>query len=521
MQRYKRFFNTAGVIDPKEHYFLPHRLDWDQLEQFIERNYYFVIRAPRQSGKTIEIIEFVRHLNEKGQYRALYLSVESAQVAIDDVKLAVQLILEQFNRQIRLFLPSEKKAISYLEETLNKKEYEESGVYAFLRYWAEVNPKKPLVICFDGFNLLTGDSLIALLAQIRTGYTNRPEHFPQTICFVGVRGPKNYKKRTKEQEDFEVFYSPFNIIAESVELPDFSLEDIKTLYGQHTEDTGQIFADEAIAYAFEQTQGQPWLVNALAYQACFRDVQDHSIPITKEVLEKAREALINRCDTHLDGLLDRLNEPRVRDVIDALISGGGENQNFQMDDLQYVRDLGLISPKRICIVNPIYQEIIPRALAYTKQESINQELSWYQKKDGSLDVPSLLEAFTQFYRENSEVWLEEFAFKESGPHLFFLAFLQRIIDEGGTIQREYGLGTKRVDLLIVWKKQKIVIELKVKRQEADVVKGLTQAAEYMDKSGATEGYLVVFDRNAKKSWEEKISRHSEKVQGKTIEVFGM
>ncbi|MES2199117.1 MAG: hypothetical protein V4489_02995 [Chlamydiota bacterium] len=84
-------------------------------------------------------------------------------------------------------------------------------------------------------------------------------------------------------------------------LPDFSLEDIKNLYRhrQHTQETGQAFTEEAMEYAFTQTQGQPWLVNALVYQACFRDVQDRSIPITKEVLEKAREALIKRCDTQL------------------------------------------------------------------------------------------------------------------------------------------------------------------------------------------------------------------------------
>lgn len=222
----------------------------------------------------------------------------------------------------------------------------------------------------------------------------------------------------------------------------------------------------------------------------------------------------------MDALLDRLNETRVRDIVDVLLSSS-DGTGFPPDDLQYVRDLGLISRKEIRIANPIYQEIIPRALAYTKQEEILQDLVWYQKKDGLLDVPKLLTGFVQFYRENSEMWLERFAYKEAGPHLLLLAFLQRIINGGGKIHREYALGRKRVDLLINWKTQRFVIELKVKRQESDLVKGLEQTSEYMDVSGATEGYLVVFDRDIKKSWDEKIYHKIENISGKIIEVWGM
>lgn len=512
-----RFFNTVGASNPKDHYFLPHRLDWKQLTDFIEKKYYFVLHAPRQSGKTTAIIEFVNHLNAEGKYNALYLSIESARTAVNDINYGVEVVLEQLQSKIKILLPQEKEALDYLENVLDKP-IKKSAVLTFLSFWAQAS-KKPLVLFFDEFDVLAGDSLVTLLSQFRTGYTDRPEHFPQTICLIGVRDLRDYKVKTKQQEELGLLYSPFNIKAESLVLADFSLEDIKTLYGQHTEDTGQFFTDEAIEYAFEQTRGQPWLVNALAYQACFRDVEDRTLPITKEVLEKAKEALIKRCDTHIDALLDRLQEPRVRGIMDMVISGGGDDQDFKMDDLQYVRDLGLVTKKGIYIANPIYQEIIPRALAYAKQESINLETTWYQKKNGLLDVSKLLESFTEFYRENSEVWLEKFAYKEAGPHLLLLAFLQRIINGGGRIHREYALGRKRVDICIEWKTQRFVIELKVKRQESDILKGLEQTADYMDKSQTAEGYLVIFDKDPQKTWNEKISHRVEQIQGKTIEVW--
>jgi len=518
----ERFFNTAGVVNPEKHYFLPHRLDWQQLLNFIEKKFFLVIHAPRQSGKTTAIIEFVKYLNQEGKYKALYLSIESARLAVNDVPRATQIILNQFKDKIKVFLPGEQKALDYLVNIISKKEYHKTGVYDFLRFWAEENfkdeNKKTLVIFFDEFDVLAGESLISLLTQFRTGYTDCPEYFPQSIGLVGIRDLKDYKIKTKEEKELGALYSPFNIKAESMTLPDFSENDIKTLYQQHTQETGQKFTDEACSYAFEQTKGQPWLVNALAYQACFRE--DSSQTITKEVLIRARESLIKRCDTHMDALLDRLQEPRVRDLIDTLISGGGEDQNFSSEDLQYVRDLGLISKNAIHIANPIYQEIIPRSLSLSKQEMINQETSWYQKEDGSLNMTKLLHSFVQFYRENSEVWFEKFDYKEAGPHLLLLAFLQRIINDGGRIHREYALGRKRVDLLITWKENCYVIEMKVKRDKEVLDQALEHTLMYMDKSHTTEGHLVIFDRNVGKTWDERIYHHEEKIQGKTVFVYG-
>ena len=260
---------------------------------------------------------------------------------------------------------------------------------------------------------------------------------------------------------------------------------------QHTHETGQKFTDDAIEYAYYLTQGQPWLVNALAYQACFRDVTDRSQPITKEVIERAKETLIMRRDTHIDQLVHKLQEPRVRTIIDAIISGKDVPEEFPIDDISYVIDLGLVTKQnqKLQISNPIYQEIIPRELSYGTQLSITQQSIWYQNPDKSLNMHKLLESFTQFYRENSDIWLEKFAYKESGPHLLFMAFLQRIINGGGKIHREYALGSGRVDLFIQWpylettkdkpvqevqKIQRIVIELKVKRGKKTMNKALNK-----------------------------------------------
>ena len=133
----------------------------------------------------------------------------------------------------------------------------------------------------------------------------------------------------------------------------------------------------------------------------------------------------------------------MRRVIEAVMIGGDLPPHVSDDDIQYVTDLGLIRRKpNVAIADPIYQEVIPRDLAITAQDFMTQEAAWYVQPDGRLDIDQLLAAFQQFFRENSEAWLERFDYKEAGPQLLLQAFLQRIVNGGGFIGREYAFGAQ-------------------------------------------------------------------------------
>lgn len=518
-----RFFNTAGPINPEDHYYVPHRLNEAHLFQLIEQKKYFVLHAPRQSGKTTAIRIFVQYLNAETDYKAFYINVEAAQAARSNISEGLRTILNRFKVGIDYYFGTQDPAFEYLQKIEDKSHISGNDLYEFLHYWSH-NSDKPLILFIDEIDSLSGDTLISVLRQIRDGYMVRPDYFPQSICLIGVRDVRDYQIWSEANQNLVLGGSAFNIKAESLVLSNFSLEQVRMLYAQHTQETNQKFTDEAIEYAFYLTQGQPWLVNALAYQACFVDVTDRSQPITKNILECAKETLILRRDTHIDQLIHKLHEPRVRAIIDSILSGSEQEETFKIDDLQYVRDLGLVTQKGIKISNPIYQEIIPRELVYTDQEYMKETVSgspWYQNPDGSLNMHKLLEELTQFYRENSAIWLEKFNYKESGPHLLTMAFLQRVINGGGKIHREYALGRKRVDLLVTWHKQRIVIELKVKRGEKTLIEGLPQTAEYMDTNNATEGHLVIFDPASHISWNQKIYHKEEYFNDLLIHVWGM
>ncbi len=169
------------------------------------------------------------------------------------------------------------------------------------------------------------------------------------------------------------------------------------------------------------------------------------------MVQEAKEHLILRQETHLDQLVDKLREPRVRSVIEPMLEGQTEPGSLPENDVQYVIDLGLVvKDGQLRIANPIYREVIPRALTYTTQLTMSQEPAWYTRPDGRLDMPKLLAAFQQFFREHSESWVERFEYREAGPQLLMQAFLQRIVNGGGRVEREYGLGRRRTDLLVIW-----------------------------------------------------------------------
>ncbi|MCX6674743.1 MAG: hypothetical protein NTY37_13305 [Methanothrix sp.] len=354
-----------------------------------------------------------------------------------------------------------------------------------------------------------------MLRQLRSGYDKRPSLFPSTVILCGVRDVRDYRIHSDKEKVVITGGSCFNIKAESLRLGNFTRSEIETLYRQHTEETGQAFEADALDKAWALTAGQPWLVNALAYETCFRMPEglDRSIPITCETISQAKENLIARRETHLDQLADKLKEERVRRVVQPILMGEPFEGQFRSDDVDYVADLGLITQERtgaLRISNEIYQEIIPRVLSWDAQTGMALEPAWYMLPDGRLDLTKLLQAFQQFFREHSESWLEMFDYREAGPQLLMQAFLQRIVNGGGRVEREYGLGRGRTDLLVIWPVaggvQRAVIELKVmhKSRSKTIQEGLAQVREYADRCGAVEAHLVVFDKTPGKPWSRKI-----------------
>ena len=526
-----RFFNTSGPIIAEQNYHVPplSRFDTGQLDRLIGQWRYFVLHAPRQTGKTTALAALRDRLNESGRYRCVYVNVEPAQTAREDVAAGMQAILGGLGDQAIYSLGD--RTVDDIWPDMLARRGPHSALQATLARWAAADAAKPLVLFIDEIDALIGDTLVSVLRQLRTGYAERPANFPQSVILCGVRDVRDYRIHASSEKDPVLGGSAFNVKARSLRLGDFREREVRDLLGQHTRDTGQPFSEAALAEVWRLTQGQPWLVNALASETCFEadGVEDRTREVTLEAVRDARERLILRRDTHLDQLVHKLEEPRVQRVIEPILSGESDAGGFSTEDLRYVRDLGLVKQSRpVEIANPIYREVIPRELTYPQQEALPHEAAWFVGEDGRLDMDELMRAFQEFFRENAEHWAERFQYREAGPQLLLQAFLQRVVNSGGRIEREYGVGRRRMDLAVIWPlkagpEQRVVVECKLMRGglEATLREGLPQTAAYMDRWGTKEGHLAVFDRSSARPWSEKLFRTEEAFEGRRVTVWGM
>ena len=531
-----RFFNTEGPVRAGDHYCIPplERIDLDQVLDLVRSKKYFVLHAPRQTGKTSALLALRDLLNSgaAGDYRCVYANFEVGQAGREDTARTMRAMLGQLARRARQTLDD--ATPDGLRGAALETEGPDGALAEVLSRWAEANPR-PLVLLIDEIDTLIGDTLLSVLRQLRAGYDQRPRHFPHSVVLCGVRDVRDYRVHSTSQNALVLGGSAFNIRSKSLRLGDFTEAETRALLAQHTDQTGQAFASEAVESIWERTAGQPWLVNALGWEACFESKigRDRSRVVVADDIADAQERLILARVTHLDNLADKLREERVRRVVAPMLTGADDRGHYadRDRDVEYARDLGLLAQGNVKrIANPIYAEVIPRELTWVTQDDVLAEASWYVDGTGGLDVDKLLEAFQRFFREHSEHWIERFdRYREAGPQLLLQAYLQKVVNGGGRIEREYALGRGRVDLLILWPHaggtRRFVVECKVRRDglERTVREGIEQTRGYMDRCGAESGHLVVFDPSEARTWEEKIFRREAPAGGDRtpVIVWGM
>ena len=523
----EKFFNVAGPCLPAKHYMMPALERMPEIRRLVEREMYFVIHAPRQTGKTTTVQALAREINAKEERVALYCTLETLQNARD---------VDWAMRQIRGLLlrcataipePPPQKAVAN-DAWCAREEGELYTVAMVSDTLTQLCRRfgKPLVVFFDEADCLAGDVLIAFLRQLRDGYVNRAiVPFPDTIALVGMLDVRDYKAQIRPDGESLGQISPFNIITKDLMLRNFTEAEIAALYAQHTVATGQVFEKEALDRVWEFTRGQPWLVNAIARE-CVEEIHsfDYAAPITAADVETAKETIIRRRDTHVDSLMERLREPRVRRVVEPVIFGGASPVSRDSEDYRFVIDLGLMREndlRELVPSNRMYAEIIGRYLTRDTQDDMVKSVPQtpWALPDG-LDMPGLMAAFQVFWRENSGVLRNPHDYQEALPHLVLMAFLQRVTNGDGHILREMALGSRRLDLCVEYRGKRYAIEVKTSKNFAGE-KSYAQLADYLGSLGLAEGWMPVFDDDSGKSWDEKLFNRDVAFGGKTIHVVGL
>jgi hypothetical protein len=489
------------------------RLVGAQLHRYIKDQLYWVLHAPRQTGKTTFLLSWMREINAGDEAAACYVSVENCQ-GVTEPERAMPAVCEDVRQYASWFnLPVPEMPTTDANSMLKN----------ILDRWSKLIAPKPLIVLFDEVDVLTGETLISFLRQLRGGFASRGVGtFPVSIALVGMRDLKDYITAAKDGKAPNPG-SPFNVKADSAVLTNFTREDVAHLFAQRTAETGQQIAPEALSYLYEQSKGQPWIVNSLFMRATMRILDEKSTEtVTVKHIEEARQQMIMARETHLDALAYRLEDPGVRALIEKLISGVSDPTLADSETFRICLDLGLVTLENGTphIANPIYREVIARHITYSAQLAIPAPEWQWQRPDGTLDMDSLLREFQGFWQTNSEAWEEMMHYSEAFPHLLLMAFLQRVTNGAGRIEREYAAGRGRMDLAVEYMGHWDIIEIKLLRkgQSLDRLKetGVQQILRYRDSfspplrlgnSASACCYLVIFDRRpeaAQIPWSERL-----------------
>jgi len=520
----EKFFNIAGPCNPAKHYMLPATERLPEIMRLIEREQYFAIHAARQSGKTTLLKGLARDINASGERIALYFTVESVQ-AYPDPHDGIFKIVECMRSDLLshpLFGDLVRDPSSPIPKLLPQSP--DLGVKLFLTMLAQ-KANKPLVVFFDEVDGLTEGTAVTFLRELRNGYITRDDiPFPASVAIVGMMDIRDMKAKVRPHDETLGSKSPFNIITEDFTLRNFTEAEVHELYAQHTAATGQVFAPDVFDAVMDWSGGQPWLVNALARE-CVEKIHGfrYDETIAAADIEVAKETIILRRDTHVDSLMDRLRDPRVRRVVEPIIFGGVRTVSSNSEDWRYVVDLGLMREERGTLVpaNRMYSEIIGRYLSRDEQEGMMQSVpnTPWATSDG-LDMPGLMTAFQAFWRENSGADRRAYEYGEATPHLVLMAFLQRVTNGQGRINREMALGSGRLDLCVEYRDKRYAVEVKT----ANNFKGedsYRQLLGYLDKLGLDEGWMPIFDPDPAKPWEAKLYSRDVELAGKTLHIIGL
>lgn len=500
---------------------LPAEARLPALLSFIERKQYFVVHAPRQTGKTTAMLAFAARLRALG-YVALQVTLEASQGKTDTAE-AEPIWLADIALAAEIWLPPELRPPP-------AQEVEEVApglrLRALLQAWCRNVAPRSVVLLLDEADVVTGPAMVNLLRQLRGGFQTRgPGLFPVSIALVGMRDLRDYIVQAKDGTPVSPG-SPFNIKVESLTLRNFTPAEVGELYNQHTAETGQRFEPEAVARAWYWTQGQPFLVNALA-RICVDELQpERARAIGPDAIDAAKEILIRSRTTHLHSLAERLREPRVAAIVNAVLTGDLQIP-YDHDDWQYVVDLGLLREGRegAEAANPLYREVLVRQLSYNLQKNLPPPRYRWLTPEGRLDFAALVQNFLKWWRENGDTLPDGASlYREAVPHLAFMAYLQKVVNGGGQVHREYAANRRALDLLVVYGPDRFVVEIKRVR-DRDTLEAVREAAieqtlTYLDEVGEREGWILIFDQRKKRSWKQRLWTGSVERDGHLLRLFG-
>jgi hypothetical protein len=518
----KRIFEGSGLVKPEESYYVPienvTNKNKQDIQTMIDRGRYFSIFAPRQSGKTTFLAETRSQLHSDPTYAAIILSFQTYS----------NLDKTQFYASIERYLYSQLidrlKAVG-CEKTDTVKRFLEhhhlTGHISFKILFEELNrilQFKKIVIFIDEFDGIPLKELGDFLTTLRELYQEYKGVKQKALYSVGLVGIRNITKLVVGG------VSPFNI-ADQVMLPRFSLENVRNLFAQYTEETNQPFTTAAVQKVHEETAGQTWLVNRLG-AILTMDIKPETIePIDEHDVEKAIQVLLKERNDHFDNLDEKAKlykESFVEIVFDNVEYNPGDESQTWLEQFGLVKNL----EGKVVVSNNIYKARY--IMTFFREAEVPDEASTveYELPGNLLDMESVILDFEQYI---AQIGIKAF-YKDKKPYektgqFLLTAWLYRFVKGGeGDLRYESVSGLGKIDVILIYKGKKYIIENKVNHRQlmTTINKGVMQISrKYLSGESVEEGYLIIFDTKTPTGEECKIQRHQVKEKKITSFIIGI
>jgi hypothetical protein len=490
----KRIFEDSGTVNPEEAYYVPlenvtNRKSQD-MKTMIDRGRYFSIFAPRQSGKTTYLKRMCGQLHDNPVYIAIILSFQDyAGLSKKDFYSEIE---EELYHQLRNRLTE-----VGCEKVENVNQFLDShhlkNHISFRRLFEQLNriiQFKKIVIFIDEFDGIPKRELGNFLTALRELYLKYKEVNQKALYSVGLLGIRNITKLIVGG------VSPFNI-ADQVDLPPFSLKNVRDLYSQYTEETGQPFTEEAVKRVYEETEGQPWLVNRLGTILTVNIKPGTVEPIDETDVEKAIEILLLEKNDHFDNLYEKaiLYKETFVEIVFDHVKYRPDNK-----DQSWLEQYGLIKKKekKAAVANNIYKERFIGTFFSEADVPEDIPITRYVLPGNRLNMENIILDFDRYIAQIGvrAFYKEDKPYEKTGQFLLTAWLYQFVRGGKEDLRYEVSSGLGRMDILLTYKEKKYIIETKMNHGNLTrtLNEGLIQLTEkYQASEAVYEGYLVIFD----------------------------
>ncbi|MBC2695771.1 MAG: hypothetical protein HF982_10955 [Desulfobacteraceae bacterium] len=488
----KRIFEKSGVVDPKASYYVfmenVTNMDNQDIKTMVDLGRYFSIFAPRQSGKTTFFEDFCHKLKKDITYIPLLLSFQDYRQLGKETfyGLIQEGIYEQLLQRLEEVDCENVEAVRSLLSMHHITDH-----ISFRKFFEKSNkviPPKRIIIFIDEFDGIPIGELENFLTSIRELYQKYKKQTDKALYSVGLVGIRNITKLIVGG------VSPFNI-ADQVKLPPFTLKNVRDLYAQYTEETNQLFTEEAVKKVFDETSGQPWLVNRLGTILTVDIKPQTTDPITKEDVEKAVEILLYEENSHFDNITEKAKQYKET-FIDIVFDGVEHIPGDEEQSLLLTHGLIKAEGKKIRVSNPIYQKRFTRMFFRDIAGKVDISFTRYYLPDRSLNMERVLVDFEKYIAQiGAAAFYSTNKPMEVTGKFQLTAWLYQFVAEGkGELYYESKTGLGLMDIMLIYKGRKYIIETKVKRYRGTVDEALEQLAEkYLLPERVSQGYIVMFD----------------------------